>query len=147
MGQEQFKLEALLQQSAYVLSEEQAEHHANIVLSVPYDINTQSRHAEHVCAYIEREKNLRVYNPNKFTKHFCGVDCCLTAYNCKKFPFNPDVRPPKNDDCWQSSYRWHCEFPDRWAHAGKAVVMLCLVEDGKLGAGQITEKQMAESLG
>lgn len=39
------------------------------------------------------------------------------------------------------------EFPGTWGHAGKAAVMLCIIEDGQLGVGQLTEKKMAENMG
>merc|ERR1712110_145766 len=138
-GEKKAAMDTLQHKAIKVVSEALAENRANIVLSVPYDIHTQSRHAEHTTAYLENKKQLRVYNPNKFTKKFCNEECCRTGYNCKKYPYNPRDRVPTDDDCWQSSYRWHCEFPEKWGHANKAAVMLCLVEDGKLGEGQMTE--------
>jgi len=81
-------MQALFKEADDVMVAAAAELVANIVLSVPYDINTQSRHTEHVGAYLEK-KGHRHWNPNNFTKKFCGEECCNDGYNCKKFPFTP----------------------------------------------------------
>jgi len=91
-------------------------------------------------------KKLKVYNPNNYTKKHCGRKCCVTGYNCTRLPFNPTKERPTDNHCWQTSYRWHLEYPDKWGDAGKAVVMMRLVEDGALGEGQKTEKEMADNM-
>merc|ERR1712232_965067 len=77
----------------------------------------------------------------------------MGGYGCQLKPFDPrcdgsghPATRPTDSDCWQTSYRWHMEFPDAWGIAGKAVIMLCIVEDRQLGQGQVTEQAMAASM-
>ena len=91
-------------------------------------------------------KGCRVYNPNKYDKKHCGLECSVDGYHCRKHPFHP-IRRPTNGDCWRSSYRWHMGFPFLWGTPAVPTAMPRIVEDGELGDGQKTEKRMAESIG
>jgi len=118
----------------------------NIVLSVRFDVDSFSPYAAHVTEFLRKYYNVRVYNPNNFGKRYCGHDgCCVLSYGCQ-IAFDP-TQTPTNNDCWQSSYRWHCEGRGSWCRANLPVVMLAIVEDGVLGPGQTTEKRMAEQMG
>ncbi|CAK0875465.1 unnamed protein product [Prorocentrum cordatum] len=118
----------------------------NIILSVRFDVDSFSPYAAHVTEFLRKVYNVRVYNPNNFNKRYCGHDgCCVLSYGCQ-IAFDP-TQTPTNSDCWQSSYRWHCEGRGSWCRANLPVVMLAIVEDGVLGPGQKTEKRMAEQMG
>ena len=67
-------------------------------------------------------KGCRVYNPNKYDKKHCGLECSVDGYHCRKHPFHP-IRRPTNGDCWQSSYRWHVESPFLWGTPAVPTVM------------------------
>jgi len=117
---------------------------ANVVLSMKYDVQGFTPYAQLLTAELKKH-GLYVFNPNMYTKKHCGEECALTGYKCKKVPFDPQ-RKPTDNDCWQSGYRWHMEFPDKWGQKGKGVIMVAIKEGGSLGAGQVTEKKMAENL-
>merc|ERR1712039_634355 len=147
-------LTALVARCDAAVAKAEAELNANLIMSVKYDVKTQSQYANHISSYLQNKRNLRIYNPNSFSKKQCGRECCINGYGCRQYPFDPQLdgngkpgNKPTMDDCWQTSYRWHMECPDAWGTAGKAVVMLCIVEDGQLGPGQVTEKKMADAMG
>jgi len=118
---------------------------ANVILSVPYDVQGPTPYAQLMDASL-RHQGLFTYNPNTRTKRDCGQECCITGYQCTKVPYMPPVKPT-DTDCWQSSYRWHLEYPALWSNNLKKAVMLCIKQAGHLGSGQVIEKRMAENLG
>merc|ERR1711907_262743 len=60
-----------------------------------------------------------------------------------------DGEQPTNDDCWCASYRWHLSSNSGRARArgGRLPIMLQVVEDNVLGAGQVVEEAMAKEMG
>ena len=114
-----------------------------IVLSVKYDGGVYSQMGRVVATFVKRELHIECYNPNLYTKKHCGTECSLPCYGCQAYPFSPLQGCPTDNDCWQTSYRWHLErkFP------AETVIMLAIKEDGALGNGQETEKRMAQRMG
>lgn len=119
---------------------------ANIVFSVKYTVKGPTAYAQLLTDYLRNSRGLYTHNPNEFTKKDCGQECSITGYGCTKVPYAPN-RKPNDGDCWQSSFRWHLEYPERWGKKGKKAVMLRVKEGDTWGAGQVIERKMTENLG
>mmetsp|Transcript_89276 Transcript_89276/g.251242 ORF Transcript_89276/g.251242 Transcript_89276/m.251242 type:complete len:404 (-) Transcript_89276:69-1280(-) len=90
-----------------------------------------------------------VYNPNIFSKGFCGVlqgadgEDDWSRVTDKTFPCRGEcsIGRPNNQSCWRYSFRWHLQKAK--ASGG---FMLQVIEDSVLGAGQEIEEEMARGV-
>merc|ERR1712054_749211 len=107
----------------------------HFALSVKYAISRRGNKSAEIIEEILGDK--RTYNPNRFNK--LGLSGCAGDGKCmgKCRSYTAWERPTDND-CWSASYRWHLSSNSGRARArgGRLPIMIQLVEDNVLGAGQ-----------
>lgn len=112
-----------------------------VVLSVKYDANRNWSRNAHLAA---RMLGACAYNPNTVTFSVCHraaqrlKDFKNTALGCggreDKCVKHHNFNPPSNATCWCSAFHWQLEQP--------RAIMLRILEDHKLGDGQVIEAEM-----
>jgi len=112
-----------------------------IVLSVKWDGERLSQIGDLVAIFLDDVLLTHTYNPNKYTKKSCQEECSLLRYGCREHKWWYGKKPT-SADCWQSAYRYQLEPKDK----SDSILMLAIKESTGLGAGQLTEKKMAENM-